>query len=54
MPSGFSDFLGFLRSEHLPSSGTPLGHSVPSVFNMMNVSATWARRSRSDPSSVSK
>ena len=31
MPSGFSDSLGFLRSEHFPSSGTPLGHSVPSI-----------------------
>ena len=42
-PSGFSDSLGFLRSEHLPPSGTPLGHSVPSVFFMLNVSAIWAR-----------
>ena len=41
--SGFSDSLGFLRSEHLPPSGTPLGHSVPSMFFMLNVSAIWAR-----------
>ena len=40
MPSGFSESLGFLRSEHLPPSGTPLGQSV--LF-MLNVSAIYAR-----------
>ena len=31
------------RSEHLPPSGTPLGHSVPSMFYLLNGSAIWAR-----------
>ena len=43
MPWGFSDSLGFLRSEHLPPSGTLLGHSVPFMFYMLNSSAIWAR-----------
>ena len=42
MRLGFSDSLGFLRSEHLPSSDTPLGQSVPSMFYMLNGSALSA------------
>ena len=33
-------FLRLPRSEHLPPSGTPLGHSVPSMFFMLKVSAS--------------
>ena len=36
-------FLRLPRSEHLPPSGTPLDHSVSSMFFMLNVSAIWAR-----------
>ena len=42
LPSSFCDSLGFLRSEHVPSSGTLLHHSVPSMFFMLHVSCGHA------------